>query len=532
MGFMHPDQTLPATPDLTIDGCKNIAIDGNYVTSMPGIHEKATDAINLLKHEDGVTGLVELVGGSEARCPRAHDADRETGAFPRHPGHDPAFVRRTVDDGVLHVLDSHRVIDDAEGTRTKPRRPSVCFAPFVAHNKRISLGNESMQRDACLTRSDNQSLSDEILSEFYREVAVVSRLRHPNIVLYLGVAINPPKYCLVFKYMQSGALTDLIRQRKATPIDSFSHHARDRDGTDLGGNWRRSSDGMNYLHLRSIMHRDLKSGNVLFDAYGTVKISDFGLSCVLEIGHSSDQSQARSSNFGEMAGRSLGQPLLRATYKGDPTSPNTLASIFIVCATGDAHQGDMGSLTTQLSKHCAPWKNVISADPGSLLTQNALSREPDVVVIPNQSGDAADKGPRMLIEVDMHRSFPEAKDWIKEYFPMLPSLRTAIAFKIFGPLGGDRYSFGAVVLVYRREPDDPVHNVPGPPVLVYGASIGTAPLSSQSQRDMTTEDLALLCEDSGAVPMLAPYTSTGGPGMLRTASSASRRYTSTTAPNE
>ncbi|OQR84331.1 serine/threonine protein kinase [Achlya hypogyna] len=45
---------------------------------------------------------------------------------------------------------------------------------------------------------------------------------------------------------------------------------------------------MNYLHLCSIMHRDLKSGNVLLDAYGTVKISDFGLSCVLEIGHSSD----------------------------------------------------------------------------------------------------------------------------------------------------------------------------------------------------------------------------------------------------
>ncbi|OQR94815.1 serine/threonine protein kinase [Thraustotheca clavata] len=121
----------------------------------------------------------------------------------------------------------------------------------------------------------NQSLSEEILSEFYREVAVVSRLRHPNIVLFLGVAISPPKYCLVFEYMENGALTDLIRQRKSSPIDFFRIA-------------REIAMGMNYLHLCSIMHRDLKSGNVLLDAHGTVKISDFGLSCVLEIGHSSD----------------------------------------------------------------------------------------------------------------------------------------------------------------------------------------------------------------------------------------------------
>lgn len=118
------------------------------------------------------------------------------------------------------------------------------------------------------------TVGEDLLNEFHREVAVVSKLRHPNVVLFLGAAMSPPRYCLVFEYMQNGTLTDLIRSRKSL-IDFF------RIAKEM-------AMGMNYLHLCSIMHRDLKSGNVLLDAYGTVKISDFGLSCVLEIGSSSD----------------------------------------------------------------------------------------------------------------------------------------------------------------------------------------------------------------------------------------------------
>ncbi|KAE9345217.1 hypothetical protein PR003_g8045 [Phytophthora rubi] len=122
--------------------------------------------------------------------------------------------------------------------------------------------------------TNTQAVGEELLNEFHREVAVVSKLRHPNIVLFLGAAISPPRYCLVFEFMENGTLTDLIRARRG-PIDFFRLAAE-------------MAMGMNYLHLCSIMHRDLKSGNVLIDSHGTAKISDFGLSCVLEIGSSSD----------------------------------------------------------------------------------------------------------------------------------------------------------------------------------------------------------------------------------------------------
>jgi serine/threonine protein kinase len=39
----------------------------------------------------------------------------------------------------------------------------------------------------------NGGLGEELLNEFHREVAVVSKLRHPNIVLFLGAALHPPR---------------------------------------------------------------------------------------------------------------------------------------------------------------------------------------------------------------------------------------------------------------------------------------------------------------------------------------------------
>lgn len=44
--------------------------------------------------------------------------------------------------------------------------------------------------------ANSGSLGEDLLNEFHREVAVVSKLRHPNIVLFLGAAVSPPRYCL------------------------------------------------------------------------------------------------------------------------------------------------------------------------------------------------------------------------------------------------------------------------------------------------------------------------------------------------
>ncbi|KAK4799258.1 hypothetical protein SAY86_024623 [Trapa natans] len=111
----------------------------------------------------------------------------------------------------------------------------------------------------------------EFLTEFLREVAMMKRLRHPNIVLFMGAVTRPPKLCIVTEYLPRGSLYRLL------------HKSADREKLDERRRLNMAYDvakGMNYLHKRNppIVHRDLKSPNLLVDKMYTVKVCDFGLS--------------------------------------------------------------------------------------------------------------------------------------------------------------------------------------------------------------------------------------------------------------
>eukprot|EP00002_Diphylleia_rotans_P007582 TRINITY_DN1721_c0_g1_i7.p1 TRINITY_DN1721_c0_g1~~TRINITY_DN1721_c0_g1_i7.p1 ORF type:complete len:2527 (+),score=479.25 TRINITY_DN1721_c0_g1_i7:47-7627(+) len=112
-----------------------------------------------------------------------------------------------------------------------------------------------------------KKMRPKVLSAFMAEVAVMVELRHPNIVLYMGASLNPPNLCLVCELMV-GNLFDLL-QNTDVPI---TMNQRIRFMLDI-------AKGMQYLHSSNppIIHRDLKSLNVLLDERWHAKVSDFGL---------------------------------------------------------------------------------------------------------------------------------------------------------------------------------------------------------------------------------------------------------------
>eukprot|EP01027_Heterolobosea_sp_BB2_P018176 GEZU01025655.1.p1 GENE.GEZU01025655.1~~GEZU01025655.1.p1 ORF type:complete len:221 (+),score=25.57 GEZU01025655.1:225-887(+) len=96
----------------------------------------------------------------------------------------------------------------------------------------------------------------------------MSTLRHPNIVQFFGCTLNPPDTLyLVTEYCENGNVYDALKTRAA----SLKLKHRLAFCVD-------AARGMLYLHRMNVLHRDLKTQNLLVDSNWKVRLCDFGLS--------------------------------------------------------------------------------------------------------------------------------------------------------------------------------------------------------------------------------------------------------------
>jgi serine/threonine protein kinase len=109
---------------------------------------------------------------------------------------------------------------------------------------------------------------DENIKLFVEELNLLKKLRHPNILLYLSACTTGPHYFLVTEYCECGNLFDYLHSNPKTIL-----HTRERIRIAI-----EIAKGVNYLHSFNppILHRDLKSLNILLDKNLQVKIADFG----------------------------------------------------------------------------------------------------------------------------------------------------------------------------------------------------------------------------------------------------------------
>ncbi|KAL9265513.1 Serine/threonine/tyrosine-protein kinase HT1-like protein [Drosera capensis] len=105
---------------------------------------------------------------------------------------------------------------------------------------------------------------------FNSEVALLSLLYHANIVQFIAACKKPPVYCIIMEYMSQGTLRMYLNKKEPY---SLSIETILRLALDI-------SQGMEYLHSQGVIHRDLKSSNLLLNDEMRVKVADFGTSCL------------------------------------------------------------------------------------------------------------------------------------------------------------------------------------------------------------------------------------------------------------
>ncbi|KNA06761.1 hypothetical protein SOVF_177990 isoform A [Spinacia oleracea] len=107
------------------------------------------------------------------------------------------------------------------------------------------------------------------LLDYKKEIGIMRKLRHPNVLLFMGACYSRERLAIVTEFLPRGSLFKILH--------------RSNQILDLKRRLRMALDvarGMNYLHRRNppIVHRDLKSSNLLVDKNWGVKVGDFGLS--------------------------------------------------------------------------------------------------------------------------------------------------------------------------------------------------------------------------------------------------------------
>ncbi|CAM0876336.1 unnamed protein product [Alopecurus aequalis] len=123
--------------------------------------------------------------------------------------------------------------------------------------------------DVAVKLFSKHEYSEEMMHTFRQEVSLMKKLRHPNIILFMGAVTSQQRLCIVTEFLPRGSLFRLL-QKTTGKLDP---RRRVSMAIDI-------ARGMNYLHnfIPTIVHRDLKSSNLLVDKNWTVKVADFGLS--------------------------------------------------------------------------------------------------------------------------------------------------------------------------------------------------------------------------------------------------------------
>ena len=129
----------------------------------------------------------------------------------------------------------------------------------------------TLERDVAVKLMHREIAADsDHLERFRREARAVAQLSHPYLVSVIDAGEDEGRPYIVFEYVEGETLKDRIRRMGRLPVAEAVAYAVE------------IARALAYAHQRHIVHRDVKPQNVLIDAEGSAKVTDFGIARSLD----------------------------------------------------------------------------------------------------------------------------------------------------------------------------------------------------------------------------------------------------------
>jgi eukaryotic-like serine/threonine-protein kinase len=220
---------------------------------------------------DAISGFVESIRSSNILSERQLEKIDAILAEGEHPTEPAELASRLVKDGILTEYQAKQIL--------KGKAQGLTFGSYVileflgkgTMGKVYKASHRMMGRVVALKILEPRSItSTRSLARFQREMQLVGRLDHPNVVRAFDADRVGDCHFIAMEYIDGFTLEDLLKARGALPPADVVYY-----GSQV-------ADGLAHAHAQGVLHRDIKPSNILLTRAKKLKVLDFGLGTLLE----------------------------------------------------------------------------------------------------------------------------------------------------------------------------------------------------------------------------------------------------------
>jgi eukaryotic-like serine/threonine-protein kinase len=219
--------------------------------------------------QDTQPALADLALERKLISPKQYDACRELVRKAKQIGFDTTMEEVLVKQGVLVP----EQLEELKALLTLSDRGSAFGTYRLVRllgeggmGKVYEAVHDVMNRTVALKVMNTDQMRDKVSTErFFQEIRALAKLHHPNVVAIHDAGRVGRRYYFAMEYVEGASLKHQTDQKRRLPEHEALAVIRD------------TALGLAHAHERGIIHRDVKPENILIDADGTPKLTDFGL---------------------------------------------------------------------------------------------------------------------------------------------------------------------------------------------------------------------------------------------------------------